>query len=72
MQELRKMKGYKVTMQRDLTFSGIYWVMVEQIRKSQNRGDLESYLIRNVVAGVIAGGFTSFITLPLDVVKTRI
>ena len=68
-------------MQRDIIFSGLYWVMLENIREKlkkyfrENTNIFENksteIIITNLIAGCISGGVTGVITLPLDVIKTR-
>lgn len=67
--------GVGATLARDVPFSGLYWAMVEPIRRSLvppggARSELE-VCAANVVAGGLAGGVSGAITTPLDVVKTR-
>jgi solute carrier family 25 protein 39/40 len=67
--------GVGATLARDVPFSGLYWAMVEPIRKTLvppggARTEME-VCIANVAAGGIAGGLSGVVTTPLDVVKTR-
>ncbi|KAG2392565.1 hypothetical protein C9374_011290 [Naegleria lovaniensis] len=64
--------GYTVTLLRDLPFSFLYFSSYEFIKnKSQHFGIpiLKDY---TAVRGALAGSFASVITLPFDVIKTRI
>jgi len=72
--------GFGTLLGRDLLFSGLYWVLVENIRRQvkvwsqQNEEgyqDKGSLLLSNVIAGSLAGAISASVTLPLDVVKTR-
>jgi solute carrier family 25 protein 39/40 len=72
--------GFFSLLQRDLLFSGLYWILVENIRrevKSWNQVNEEGYLdkrtllLSNIVAGGTSGAICAIVTLPLDVVKTR-
>ncbi|KRX07075.1 Mitochondrial carrier domain [Pseudocohnilembus persalinus] len=72
--------GYKITMQRDLSFSGIYWALVEKTRYNLDQlinsrlveNEVERILLINTVTGMLCGSVTSVLTLPLDNLKTRI
>jgi len=72
--------GFGSLLQRDLVFSGLYWVLVENIRsrvKTYLQSHEESFLdktnllVSNIIAGGVSGAIASTVTLPLDVVKTR-
>jgi len=71
--------GFMALYQRELLFSSIYWVLVENIRsKIKTLSGLEEeyrsksvLLLSNIIAGASSGGIASVVTLPLDVVKTR-
>jgi len=72
--------GFGSLLQRNLAFSGLYWVLVENIRrkvKSLIQADEEGYLdrknllISNTIAALFASAITSAVTTPLDTVKTR-
>lgn len=75
--------GYKITLARDLTYSGLYWTMLETYRnvmaKGEYRGkifDNEGFtwrnLMINVLPGFVFGMLVSGITTPMDALKTRI
>jgi hypothetical protein len=70
----------RATLTRDISFSALYWTLVEVIRNRMGGGkeyrkvkksnfDL---LIDNALPGLIGGVLSSFITCPIDTVKTRI
>jgi hypothetical protein len=70
----------RATLTRDITFSGMYWTMVELMRNYLGGGkeyrkvqksniDL---ILDNALPGLVAGVVASFITSPIDTVKTRI
>jgi solute carrier family 25 protein 39/40 len=67
--------GVGATLARDVPFSGLYWAMVEPIRKNllppQGATSEMEVMMANVAAGGISGGLSGAITTPLDVVKTR-
>lgn len=67
---------FSSSLQRDILFSSIYWVLAENIRdsiKSYNNIDKNdtTSVWTNISAGFFAGAATSLLTLPLDVAKTR-
>jgi len=60
-------RGLGVTLARDVPFSAMYWFLFEQMaarRKSDT--PLDAF-----ISGATAGGISSIITHPLDVIKTR-
>lgn len=66
--------GVGATMARDVPFSGLYWALVEPIRRSllPNGATSELEVVStNVIAGGLAGAIAGGVTTPLDVVKTR-
>ncbi|KAL4553612.1 hypothetical protein Ndes2526B_g03448 [Nannochloris sp. 'desiccata'] len=67
--------GVGATLARDVPFSGLYWAMVEPIRKNllppEGASSEMEVMVANVAAGGISGGLSGAITTPLDVVKTR-
>jgi solute carrier family 25, member 39/40 len=67
--------GVGATLARDVPFSGLYWAMVEPIRKNllppEGATSEMEVMMANVAAGGISGGLSGAITTPLDVVKTR-
>jgi solute carrier family 25 protein 39/40 len=67
--------GVGATLARDVPFSGLYWAMVEPIRKNilppEGASSEMEVMMANVVAGGVSGGLSGAITTPLDVVKTR-
>jgi solute carrier family 25 protein 39/40 len=67
--------GVGATLARDVPFSGLYWAMVEPIRKNllppEGATSEVEVMLANVAAGGISGGLSGAITTPLDVVKTR-
>ena len=59
-------KGYGATLLRDVPFSAIYWGVYENFRPK------EYNFQQNFVAGAVSGTIASTITLPMDVIKTRL
>lgn len=59
-------RGYSATLLRDVPFSAIYWPCYELLRP-QRYNFFETFL-----AGAFAGSVASAVTLPMDVVKTRL
>lgn len=59
-------KGLGATLIRDVPFSGIYWGCYESMRP------VEFDFGKTFVAGAVAGSVASTVTLPMDVIKTRI
>ena len=59
-------KGYSATILRDVPFSAIYWGMYENLRPK------EFSFQQTLIAGAISGAVASTVTLPMDVIKTRL
>ena len=59
-------KGYSATLLRDVPFSAIYWGVYENFRPK------EYNFQENFIAGALSGTIASTITLPMDVIKTRL
>lgn len=59
-------KGYTVTLLRDVPFSAIYWAGYENFRPK------EYSFQQTLLAGAISGTIASSVTLPMDVIKTRL
>jgi hypothetical protein len=59
-------RGYSATLLRDVPFSAIYWPCYEFLRP-QRYNFVETFL-----AGAFAGTVASTVTLPMDVIKTRL
>lgn len=63
---------------RDLTYSCMYWLMVEQIRnflvgdEYRNGSKKPSMLYSSVLPAMISGSIISFATTPIDTLKTRL
>ena len=72
--------GFSVTLLRDLPFSATYFTTYEMSKYYQKRilahfgllGDRDLNTANHLVAGATAGCFASFVTIPIDTVKTRI
>ena len=58
-------KGLSSTIIRDVPFSALYWSCYEYLRP------IDFNFIETPLAGFIAGGVASAVTLPMDVIKTR-
>jgi len=73
--------GYIAFLQRDVLFSGIYWILTENtrqfikyLRNNSQEGTYDSkttLIISNAIAGGFSGAVAAITTLPLDVIKTR-
>ena len=59
-------KGYTATLLRDVPFSAIYWGVYETLRPK------EFNFQQNFISGAVSGTIASTITLPMDVIKTRL
>jgi len=59
-------KGYTATLLRDVPFSAMYWGLYETLRPK------EYNFQQCFVAGAVSGTVASTITLPMDVIKTRL
>ena len=59
-------RGYSATLLRDVPFSALYWPCYEFLRP-ERYNFFETFL-----AGATAGTVASAVTLPMDVVKTRL
>ncbi|KAF6038930.1 SLC25A22 [Bugula neritina] len=67
-------KGSCATLLRDITFSAIYFPLFAHLNalgKRRNSGDTAVFYV-TLGAGIVAGGTSSFLVTPLDVVKTRL
>jgi len=63
--------GMPVTIARDLVFSSSYFLSYELVRILQENGEYHQN-IKYALAGGFAGFFSTIVSLPLDVLKTRI
>lgn len=68
-------RGVGATLWRDVPFSGIYWALVEPMRRQlapQGGPTSEMQVLKaNAVSGAAAGALAAGITTPFDVAKTR-
>mmetsp|Transcript_5326 Transcript_5326/g.11992 ORF Transcript_5326/g.11992 Transcript_5326/m.11992 type:complete len:356 (+) Transcript_5326:194-1261(+) len=67
-------RGVGPTLLRDVPFSGLYWYMYEKIKwrmLSNSDGMSSTVFGTSFVAGATAGTIAATLTLPFDVVKTR-
>lgn len=66
--------GYSATMIRDVPYTmlelGLYENFKSMIRKAQKRETLTQQ--EELAAAAVTGGFTGFVTTPLDLIKTRL
>ena len=59
-------KGLSATLLRDVPFSAVYWPCYEYLRPT------EFSFVDTAIAGAVAGSTASTLTLPMDVIKTRL
>lgn len=64
------LRGYTITLLRDIPFGLIQFPIYEAIKRKMNKKSLT--LIDSSIAGGIAGSIAAILTTPLDVIKTRI
>lgn len=70
--------GLMPTLVRDLTYSCMYWLMVEQIRnflvgrEYRSGTQKPSMLYSSVLPAMVSGGIISLATTPIDTLKTRL
>ena len=68
-------RGVGATLWRDVPFSGLYWALVEPIRREllpQGGATSELEVFKaNAVSGGVAGALAAAITTPFDVAKTQ-
>lgn len=68
----RLWSGYIPTLWRDVPFSGIYWTGVEFVRyEMKERYEAKGFYV-NFLAGFLSGMVAAALTVPFDVIKTRI
>lgn len=64
--------AYMITLQRDIVFSCIFWVLLENAKSELTKQFKDSpKSIINLISGIFAGVTTASLTLPLDLIKTR-
>ena len=64
--------GYTVTLARDLPFSFLYFSSYEMIKNKSQEYNVPLFKDYAAIRGAFAGSFASILTLPFDVIKTRI
>lgn len=64
--------GLRPTLWRDVPFSAIYWSILEGSRNVIFDFGIRYEFITNFICGAAAGTVASIITMPFDVIKTRI
>lgn len=62
-------RGFTATIQREIPFSAIQFPIYERLKR--HFGNEHEVGYKKALCGSVAGGFTAFITTPLDVLKTR-
>eukprot|EP01002_Notosolenus_urceolatus_P003391 NODE_1893_length_1264_cov_15.799177_g1566_i0.p1 GENE.NODE_1893_length_1264_cov_15.799177_g1566_i0~~NODE_1893_length_1264_cov_15.799177_g1566_i0.p1 ORF type:complete len:339 (+),score=31.76 NODE_1893_length_1264_cov_15.799177_g1566_i0:35-1018(+) len=65
-------KGLKPTLLRDIPFSAVYWMLYERTRSVLTAKWPQYKLLHSFTSGCLAGAVTSVVTMPFDVVKTRV
>lgn len=63
--------GLRPTLWRDVPFSAIYWTVLEYSRRLINKTGFNFEFLTNFICGAGAGAIAAVITMPFDVVKTR-
>jgi solute carrier family 25 protein 39/40 len=69
-------RGLMPTLFRDVPFSAIYWMMYETVKNSVRKSELSRWTSMNsfvvpFISGASAGAFAATVTVPFDVLKTR-
>lgn len=75
--------GYKITLLRDIIYSGLFWSLLEGYRNKLVGGEYRQKIEKdsdfnmknftvNLIPAFIIGAFVSAVTTPLDTLKTRI
>lgn len=78
-QRAKNQRGLRITLTRDIIYSGMFWFSIEEIRnffighdyRTSKLHSQQVPLLPNVLAGLIAGSVVSAVTTPFDVLKTR-
>jgi hypothetical protein len=65
-------QGYKITLLRDAPFAGIYFTTYELTKRSLSHHTKMKKPIQHLSSGAIAGAIATTMTIPVDVVKTRL
>lgn len=67
-------RGYASTIMREIPFSLIQFPLWEFLKatRAKQTGKVKCNLLETMLCGSLAGGFSAFVTTPLDVIKTRI
>ncbi|XP_054284495.1 probable mitochondrial glutathione transporter SLC25A40 [Macrosteles quadrilineatus] len=64
-------KGVSATLVRDISFSGIYWVVYESLKQILDN-ETKPTFTKSFLAGSTAGVISAVVTTPFDVVKTHV
>jgi len=65
--------GLVPTLARDVPFSGIYWTLYEYMKyKTSKLTGLNPGFLLHFSSGAIAGSIAAGVTIPVDVIKTRV
>lgn len=65
-------RGLTPTLQRDIPFSGIYWMVYENVNRQMTTYTDTNAPLRSFISGATGGMVAAFLTTPFDVAKTHI
>ena len=64
--------GSTATLLRDVPFAALYFTLYGQIKTAVGPGLTDQAWLSHLIAGIGAGAFASYVTTPLDLLKTRV